>query len=97
MPYGRPYDFPILLVPMLVLPGGRCPENRRMSLSGMLFLTILQIMLMNSIFGDINIVVNELGSTFFWIPLALTAAWFSSCTRARGLLEKGPRSRCTGP
>jgi hypothetical protein len=73
-PYGRPYDFPILLVALSDRPAGR----HRLALAIVDLLLILQVAILQTCLGDINLAVNELGVTFFWLPLALTSGWLES-------------------
>jgi hypothetical protein len=79
-PYERHYDFPVLLIPLLILLGSRLGTwSGRALLMALLVLPYLQIFLL------INYKAQHdpdarflLESTFFWVPVVLTVAWFAS-------------------
>jgi len=96
-PYGRPYDFPILLMPLLLLPEQRISQKKLLAVVVLNILTIIQIMIYIKFFGDINLAINELGVTFFWIPLTLTAAWLTLDSRTRSLLLHRSPAACPHP
>jgi hypothetical protein len=69
--YARPYDFPVLVIPLLLLLGGRIREIWG-TLILFLFLVIPYLQLL-----------FWLPASFFWIPLLLAAALVSSIVRSR--------------
>jgi hypothetical protein len=82
-PYGRHYDFPLLLIPALVLIGGRLSEKAG---------TALLVALMVLPYVNLAIIVEFRQRypttvrlfpewTFIWIPLMLTATWFATSLR----------------
>jgi hypothetical protein len=79
-PYGRHYDFPVLLIPFLTLLGTRLPERwGALLLVALLLLPYLHYMVL----GRLKIWLGFTGRlnpefTFFWVPLLLAVAWFAS-------------------
>ncbi len=79
-PYGRHYDFPVLLIPLLTLIGTRLKER---SGAAMLFALLFLPYLHYLVLDRLKVLLGFTGRlnpefTFFWIPLLLTAAWFAS-------------------
>jgi hypothetical protein len=79
-PYGRHYDFPVLLIPLLVLIGTRLSERSGAALlAALLFLPYIHYLVLDrlrlwlGLTGRLN---PEF--TFVWVPLILTVAWFAS-------------------
>jgi hypothetical protein len=79
-PYGRHYDFPVLLIPFLILVGTRLTERLgTLLLVALLILPYLHYMLLDRLkiwLGFTGRLNPEF--TFFWIPLLLAVAWFAS-------------------
>jgi hypothetical protein len=78
-PYGRHYDFPILLIPLFVLMGTRLSEIAGTALLvAVLLLPYLQYWIMSrlGLIGDIGRPSREF--LFAWLPLLLAVAWFAS-------------------
>lgn len=91
-PYGRHYDFPLLLIPLFVLMGGRLPE-----LAGTALMVAL-LVLPYLHFGALMKFKDKYPSavrlfpecTFFWVPVLVTAAWLVYEVRiARGARAAG--------
>jgi hypothetical protein len=79
-PYGRHYDFPVLLIAFLVLLGTRLSERWGTAL---LVTLLLFPYLHYLVLGDLRIWLGLPGRlnpefTFVWVPLLLTVAWFAS-------------------
>jgi hypothetical protein len=79
-PYGRHYDFPVLLIVFLVLVGTRLSERWATALLVTLllvpylhFLVLDRMRVWLGLTGRLN---PEF--TFVWVPLLLTLAWFAS-------------------
>jgi hypothetical protein len=79
-PYGRHYDFPVLLIPLLVLI-----ETRLSEIWGTALLVALVSLpyLHYRVLDRMKVWLGLTGRlnpefTFFWVPLLLTVAWFSS-------------------
>ena len=83
-PYGRHYDFPVLLIPFLVLLGTRLSERTGTALLvALLLLPYLHYMVLDRLkvwLGFTGRLNPEF--TFVWIPLVLTVAWFVSRSKA---------------
>jgi hypothetical protein len=96
-PYGRHYDFPVLLIPMLVLIGTRLSDASGTALLVTLLLVpYLQYLLMGwlGLIGPIGRPSPEF--LFAWLPLLLGVVWFSSSRRSASLLRV-PRGEHAGP
>lgn len=76
VPYGRTYDFPVLLIPLIVLLAGRLPD-----LWGAV---ILFVILVAPLFHWWWI-GNPHHVSFFWIPMLLMSAWLTWHFRLGGL------------
>ena len=79
-PYGRHYDFPLLLIPLLVLLGTRLSEHTGTALLvALLLLPYGHYMVLDRLrvwLGFTGRLNPEF--TFVWIPLLLAVAWFAS-------------------
>ena len=83
-PYGRHYDFPVLLIPLFVLMGRRVSE-----VAGTILLIVL-IVLPYIHFGILMRFKDKYPSsvrlfpefTFFWVPLLLMLVWLATEARA---------------
>jgi hypothetical protein len=85
-PYARPYDFPVLLIPLLVLVGDRLPELPAAALlMAVVLLPYVQFLLLLKYRRLYTTTDFILESTYFWIPLVLAAVWFA--TRRRGRVK----------
>jgi hypothetical protein len=83
-PYGRHYDFPVLLIPLFTLLGTRLKELWG---AGLLFVVLLLPYLQYLVLDRLKVLLGFSGRlnpefTFFWIPLLLALAWFASAPRA---------------
>lgn len=79
MPTARPYDQPILVIPLLVLLGDRVPAFARLVLLAIFVLApYVQLLLWAPSRHNMPVHV-----WFFWIPLLLTGLWFGSQRHAR--------------
>jgi hypothetical protein len=79
-PYARHYDFPILLVPLLILLNGRLPR-----LQGRVFLIALALFPYVQLFVLVDYKARHDPSghflpevTFFWVPVLLALCWIAS-------------------
>jgi hypothetical protein len=83
-PYARPYDFPVLLIPLLVLLGDRLPELPAAALvMAVVLVPYFQFSLLlkyRKLYTTTDFILE---STYFWIPLVLAAVWFATRGRAR--------------
>jgi hypothetical protein len=82
-PYGRHYDFPVLLVPLLVLLADRLSEKQgAILLLALMLIPYLQFVLLvrysRLIVPGVDFNVE---CTYFWIPLVLAAIWFCAGSR----------------
>ena len=84
-PYGRHYDFPVLLIPLFVLMGRRLSE-----VAGTILLVALLGLYLHLHFGILIKFKEKYPSnvrlfpefTFFWIPLVLTVIWLATEAKA---------------
>jgi hypothetical protein len=79
-PYGRHYDFPVLLITFLVMLGTRLSERSGAALLIALFLLpYFHYMVLDRMRVWLHL-TGRLNPefTFFWVPLLLTVTWFSS-------------------
>jgi hypothetical protein len=82
-PYARPYDFPVLLIPLLVLLSDRLSDRAGAALLvAVALLPYLQFILLMKYRNLYTTTDFILESSFFWIPLLLLAAWFTTGARA---------------
>ncbi len=84
VPYSRVYDFPVLLVPLLVVLGGRLPEAARASL--LVAILVLPYVHWGWLFlrerGAGSSLQNlEIG--YFWIPSLLVLSWVANAAITR--------------
>ncbi|MFN2427260.1 MAG: glycosyltransferase family 87 protein [Candidatus Binatia bacterium] len=90
-PYARPYDFPVLLIPALVLMGSRLSEmSRAMLVFALTVLPALHILRLAADYVPPVVGVRRPEFTYFWIPLLIAATWLKSSTN--GSREKVPGS-----
>ena len=78
-PYGRNYDFPVLLIPLFVLLGTRLSENAgAVLLAALLLLPYSQywIMTRRGLVGQIGSPSPEF--LFAWVPLFLAGVWLTT-------------------
>jgi hypothetical protein len=80
-PYGRVYDFPVLLIPLLLLLGGRLPEIWSIVLPfvflALPFVHLLWLLTHGSTpYGAVGNFMPQVW--MFWIPSLLTIAWLGS-------------------
>ncbi len=88
-PYGRHYDFPVLVVPTLLLAGRYLPR-----LAGAVLLLALIVVPYAQFMVLARVKTAcypedpfHLEATFFWVPLLLAALWLLSAARDRGRSE----------
>jgi hypothetical protein len=93
VPYCRSYDLPVLLVPVLVLTGTRIREVAGCALLTAL-LTLPYFQHLASAGRRPRIEAAMLEYTYFWIPLMVLVAWWSSRSRPRN--DEGPASGAIG-
>jgi hypothetical protein len=83
-PYCQSYDLPLLLIPLIVMLGGRLPEAIGAAL---LFVMIIVPYPHLVLVGDIRLAWLPPAPppffTFFWIPLLLGTAWLAVASRSR--------------
>jgi hypothetical protein len=95
-PYGRHYDFPILLIPLFVLMGRRLSEKAGTALLvAMLILPYINLGIISAYRERVPSTVRLFPEfTFLWIPLLIIACWFATeIRRSRDQSEannKGP-------
>jgi hypothetical protein len=82
-PYGRHYDFPVLLIPLLLLMDGRLSERQgAIMLLSLILIPYFQFVLLvrysRVIVPDVDFYVE---CTFFWVPALLAAVWFATDSR----------------
>ncbi len=83
-PYARHYDFPVLLVPLFVLMGGRLPELAGTAL--MIVLLVLPYLHLGAMmeFRRKHPTSQQFPEcTFLWVPALLTGVWLIYELRAR--------------
>lgn len=68
-PYGRTYDFPVLLIPLVIL----LARGRKSLWSAALLVVVLVVPLFHW-----WLLGNPHHASFFWIPLLLTGAWLAT-------------------
>jgi Glycosyltransferase family 87 len=82
-PYGRHYDFPVLLIPLFVLMGGRLPELAGAALMvALLVLPYLHLGTMMEFRRKYPGSQEFPECTFLWVPALLTGAWLIYEVRA---------------
>jgi hypothetical protein len=82
-PYGRHYDFPILMVPLFVLMSGRLSELAGTALmAALLVLPYIHMAAMMSFRQKYPTSQQFPECTFLWIPALLTGAWLAYEGRA---------------
>jgi Glycosyltransferase family 87 len=86
-PYARHYDCPLLLIPFLILLGGRLsPRVGTALLAALVVLPYVQIVLLVRLKEWCNPDGRFLlESTFFWIPVLLAIAWFATEVGSKNL------------
>jgi hypothetical protein len=94
-PYGRHYDFPVLLIPAFVLIGRRLSEKAGTALLvALLVLPYVNLGIIAEFRHRYPITVRLFPEwTFIWIPLLVTATWFATELRARSpkaVIPAGP-------
>ncbi|MFN2375465.1 MAG: glycosyltransferase family 87 protein [Candidatus Binatia bacterium] len=76
VPYARPYDYPVLLVPALTLMGSRLAGLPRAMLAGtLLLLPSLHILRLAADYATPVVGVRRPEFTYFWIPLLIGLLW----------------------
>lgn len=84
VPYARPYDFPVLLVPALILMGSRLSDlSRAMLAFALTVLPVLHILRLTADFVPPVVGVRRPEFTYFWIPLLVAATWLFCATHGR--------------
>jgi hypothetical protein len=79
-PYGRDYDFPVLLIPVLVLIGRRLSEKAGTALLvALLILPYINLGIIVAFREHYPSTVRLFPEwTFLWVPLLVTATWFAT-------------------
>jgi len=82
-PYGRHYDFPVLLIPVLVLIGRRLSETAGTALLvGLLVLPYVNLGIIIAFRERYPSTVRLFPEwTFLWVPLLVSAIWFATGRR----------------
>jgi hypothetical protein len=90
-PYARHYDFPVLLIPVVVLLAGRLPDwAGGLLLPALVVVPYLQYFVLAHVKGHYNPSGKFLvEGTFFWIPSLLALAWFATRSRAEQTIASG--------
>jgi hypothetical protein len=82
-PYARHYDFPVLLIPLLVLLGDRLAQRSGAALllavSLLPYLQFIVLVKYRYLYTKTDFFLE---STYFWIPLLIATAWFATGARA---------------
>jgi hypothetical protein len=93
-PYCQIYDLPILLIPCLVLLGGRLPEAAGAALVVVLIVVPYPhlVLIDRFRFGSLPPEPPPY-VTFFWLPLLVGGAWLATARRSRG--DRDDRSAVT--
>jgi hypothetical protein len=86
VPYGRDYDFPVLLIPALVLIGERLSEKAgALLLIGLIVVPYLQFILLVRYSRLVVPSVDfYLECTYFWVPALLAMLWIATESRRVG-------------
>lgn len=83
-PYARHYDFPILLVPAVVLAGQVRSIAAAALISALLALPYVHLALFRSLAGWLGVAPFPGPQfTFFWIPVVIAGAWLLNARRSR--------------
>jgi hypothetical protein len=79
-PYGRHYDFPILLIPLFVLMGRKLSEKAATALLlAMLILPYINLEIISAYRERVPSTVRLFPEfTFLWVPLLVIACWFAT-------------------
>lgn len=78
-PYARPYDFPVLLIPVLTLMG-KLPDVSRVSLAiAMTLLPALHLLHLTASYVPPVVGVRRPEFTYFWIPMLVGLVWLLCC------------------
>lgn len=95
-PYGRPYDFPVLLIPALILVGTRLPQLPGTALlMALIVLPYAHSLAMASQKAPREVARrNDPEPTTFWIPLLIATAW--CCSRPGGRAVEGKAIETAG-
>lgn len=76
-PYARVYDFPVLLVPVLILMGSRLPQRW----GALLLVLLLLVPYIHILRFPVH--AAEDNYVFFWLPALLAIAWMATAIRGR--------------
>jgi hypothetical protein len=82
-PYARYYDYPVLLIPLFILLGGRLSEKASMVLLMVLIAVpypqfMLLVRYSRLYTGGINAYVEW---TYIWLPMLLVALWYATAAK----------------
>ena len=78
-PYARPYDFPVLVIPVLVVLS-RLPEMSRVTLAtATTLLPALHLLHLTASYTPPVLGVRRPEFTYFWIPMLVAVAWLLCC------------------
>ena len=97
-PYGRHYDFPVLLIPAFVLIGRRLSEKAGTALLlALLVLPYVNLGIIVEFRQRYPITVRLFPEwTFLWIPLMVSATWFATALRTRPSHQAAPQAAKIG-
>jgi len=91
-PYARPYDFPVLMIPALVLMGSRLGELARLLLAFALTALVgLHIIWLTANYVTPVVGLRRPEFSYFWIPMLLGAFWLFH--RGHGSRKGAPANR----
>jgi hypothetical protein len=86
-PYARHYDFPVLVVPLLILLRGRLhPLGATLLAVGFIVLPYVQLFWLvhyKPLYNPSGLFLLE--GTFFWVPVVIAAAWLVSIRKGAGV------------
>lgn len=81
-PYARPYDFPLLMIPALVLVGTRLPQLSKVTMvAALATLPSLHIIWLTASYETPVVGVRRPEFTYFWIPLLVGLSWLACSGR----------------
>ncbi len=85
-PYARPYDFPVLLIPVLVLMGKLAEVSRVTLAIAVTLLPALHLLHLTASYVPPVVGVRRPEFTYFWIPMLVGLVWLL-CSGSKGSRE----------